>query len=424
MNRVITRKIIVMVLIIAITSFAFLTGCTLFTGELSQIDQAISRKIVTVSEEEVEPSNVQIDGEFTEEQLQKFNEVYDLLKEASIYEIDSDEMMEAIIGGMTSVFDKYTMYVPKEYADTIRESSEGEYKGIGVTITIPEDGIGAEVVQVNTEGDAYTKGVKAGDIIIQVEDIVLTADMSLEYIASIVKGEEGTSVTITVYRPSEEKNVVFTIIRKLINTVDATGHIIEGTDIGYVYIGGFSADMLDEFSATFNRMVLEEGMTKVIIDLRDNPGGDFYTAVSLADAFIESGVITTLADGTGYSEEYTADSYAISLPMVILVNENSASASELFSGAMQYYGLATIVGMTTYGKGVAQSVYDLEDGSQVRVTSYKYLLPGGNCIDGIGIVPDIEVLPAEGFEDTYVSELEQENDAQLLKAIEILKDAE
>jgi len=207
----------------------------------------------------------------------------------------------------------------------------------------------------------------------------------------------------------------------LINSIDASGHLIEGTDIGYIAISSFSADMLDEFVNTFNDLVLVDGMTKLIIDLRDNPGGDFYTAVYLADAFIKDGIITTLADGTGYKEEYTADSYAISIPTVILVNGNSASASELFSGAMKHYGLATIVGTQTYGKGVAQSIYDLDDGSQLRITSYQYLLPDGSNIDGIGVTPDIEVLPFEGFENEYISSLEPENDAQLQKAIEILE---
>ena len=339
----------------------------------------------------------------------------------SIYDIDHDKMMEAIIAGMSSVFDAYTMYVPEEHAQSIRESSSGEYKGIGVTIVTPEDGIGAEVVSVNPTGDAYVKGVKPGDIIIKVEDMELTKSMSLEYIASMVKGEEGTYVNITIWRPSEEKEIQFNIMRMLINTIEVTGKMIEGTDIGHVYISSFSADMLDEFVDIFNDLVLKQGMKKLVLDLRDNPGGDFYAAVSLADAFIEDGVITTLADGTGYEEEYTSDSYAVSIPTVILVNENSASASELFSGAMKHYGLATIVGTQTFGKGVAQSIYDLDDGSQLRVTSYQFLLPDDTCIDGIGITPDVEVLPFEGYEDAYVDSLELEHDAQLQKAIEILE---
>ncbi|MDD4502845.1 MAG: S41 family peptidase, partial [Clostridia bacterium] len=343
MKRILIKKAIAILLIMAVTSFVLLTGCSLI-GEVTSIDRAIARKITTVTLPETSPSNVKLDGEFTEEQLEKFNEVYNLLKQMSIYDVDHEKMMEAIIAGMTSVFDVYTMYVPEEHAQTIRESSSGEYKGIGVTITTPEDGIGAEVISVNPTGDAYVQGIKPGDIIIKVEDTILTKGMSLEYIASMVKGEEGTFVKVTVWRPSEEKEIEFTIKRMLINTIDASGHMIEGTDIGYIYISSFSTDMLDEFVETFNDLVLEQGMAKLIIDLRDNPGGDFYAAVSLADAFIKEGIITTLADGTGYKEEYTSDSYAVSIPTAILVNGNSASASELFSGAMKHYGLATIIG--------------------------------------------------------------------------------
>lgn len=421
MKRTLIKKAVALLLIMSVVSFVLMTGCSLIEEKLMSIDRAIARKITTVTLPETSPSNVKLDGEFTEEQLEKFNDVYNLLKQTSIYEVDHEKMMEAIIAGMSSVFDVYTMYVPEEHAQTIRESSSGEYKGIGVTITTPEDGIGAEVISVNPMGDAYVQGIKPGDIIIKVEDTVLTKSMSLEYIASIVKGEEGTFVKVTIWRPSEEKEIEFTIMRMLINSIDASGHMIEGTDIGYIYISSFSTDMLDEFVETFNDLALEEGMTKLIIDLRDNPGGDFYAAVSLADAFIKEGIITTLADGTGYKEEYTSDSYAVNIPTVILVNGNSASASELFSGAMKHYKLATIVGTQTYGKGVAQSIYDLDDGSQLRITSYKYLLPDGSNIDGIGVAPDIEVLPFEGYEEEYISSLTLENDAQLQKAIEILE---
>ena len=421
MKRLLIKKTVVILLIMTAFSFVMLTGCSLLNGEVKGIDKAIARRITTVSTKETEPIDVKLEGEFTKEQLEKFNEVYNLLKKTSLYDVDHDKMMEAIIAGMSSTFDAYTMYVPEEYAKTIRESSSGEYKGIGVTITTPEDGIGAEVISVNPLGDALVQGVKPGDIIIKAGDIAFTKNMSLEYIASIVKGEEGTYVTIRVYRPSEDKEIDFTIKRMLINTIDASGHMIEGTDIGYIYVSSFSSDMLKEFTTTFNRLALQEGMTKLIIDLRNNPGGDFYTAVYLADAFIADGIITTLADAIGNTEEYTADSYAYDIPTVILVNKNSASASELFSGAMKYYGLATIVGTQTYGKGVAQSIYDLKDGSQVRITSYKYLLPDGSNIDGIGVTPDIEVLPFEGFENAYMSSLELENDAQLQRAIEILE---
>ncbi|HPY98680.1 MAG TPA: S41 family peptidase [Clostridia bacterium] len=420
MKKTLIKKTITILIMLAVTSFSLLTGCSLIK-ELTPIDRAIARRITTVTLPEASPQNVKLEGEFTEEQLEKFNEVYNLLLKMSIYDIDHEKMMEAIIAGMSSVFDAYTMYVPEEHAQSIRESSSGEYKGIGVTIVTPEDGIGAEVVSVNPTGDAYVKGVKPGDIIIKVEDMELTKSMSLEYIASMVKGEEGTYVNITIWRPSEEKEIQFNIMRMLINTIEVTGKMIEGTDIGHVYISSFSADMLDEFVDIFNDLVLKQGMKKLVLDLRDNPGGDFYAAVSLADAFIEEGVITTLADGTGYEEEYTSDSYAVSIPTVILVNENSASASELFSGAMKHYGLATIVGTQTFGKGVAQSIYDLDDGSQLRVTSYQFLLPDDTCIDGIGITPDVEVLPFEGYEDAYVDSLELEHDAQLQKAIEILE---
>ena len=210
MKRILIKKAIAILLIMAVTSFVLLTGCSLI-GEVTSIDRAIARKITTVTLPETSPSNVKLDGEFTEEQLEKFNEVYNLLKQMSIYDVDHEKMREAIIAGMTSVFDVYTMYVPEEHAQTIRESSSGEYRGIGVTITTPEDGIGAEVISVNPTGDAYVQGIKPGDIIIKVEDTILTKGMSLEYIASMVKGEEGTYVKVTVWRPSEEKEIEFTI---------------------------------------------------------------------------------------------------------------------------------------------------------------------------------------------------------------------
>lgn len=187
MKKLLIKKTIAISLIMAILSFALLTGCSFLNGDITSIDKAITRKVTTVTMPEITPTNVKLEGDFTDEQLEKFNSVYNLLKQISLFDMDHDKMMEAIVAGMSSVFDVYTMYVPEEYADNIRESSSGEYKGIGVTITTPEDGIGAEVISVNPEGDAMVQGIKPGDIIIKAGDTDFTKNMSLEYIASLVK---------------------------------------------------------------------------------------------------------------------------------------------------------------------------------------------------------------------------------------------
>lgn len=189
-------------------------------------------------------------------------------------------------------------------------------------------------------------------------------------------------------------------------------------NIGYIQLTEFDTISVEQFNSALDALE-SQGMTSLILDLRDNPGGDYDTVIAMADRVLPEGKITTVVDKKGTEEtEYSDEEHQISIPMVVLINENSASAAELFTGAIKDYGIATIVGETSYGKGIVQSIFRLEDGSGMKFTTEEYLTPNGNHINGVGVVPDIEVsIPEEAYED---GELTEDEDTQLQKAIEVL----
>ena len=258
---------------------------------------------------------------------------------------------------------------------------------------------------------------KAG---IQVKDIIVEADLERDFedidqLVSIVRGEEGTTVDIVVLRDGKE--IPMTVERRIIDMETVSYKMLEN-NIGYIQLTEFDTISVDQFNNALDALE-SQGMTSLILDLRDNPGGDYDTVVAMADRVLPEGKITTVVDKQGTEQtEYSDEEHQISIPMVVLINENSASASELFTGAIKDYGIATIVGETSYGKGIVQSIFRLEDGSGMKFTTEEYLTPNGNHINGVGVVPDIEVsIPEEAYDD---GELTEDEDTQLQKAIEVL----
>ncbi len=351
--------------------------------------------------------------------IEKFEEVRDLLHEKYIDDIDEDIFIEGMTAGLAaSLGDPYTMYVDKDTMDSMNIDSDGQYSGIGVTISAATTGFGILVLDVNELGPAYEAGVLAGDRIVRVNDVDIMFEEDISYVASIVRGQVGTDVEIEVIREDTPRNPVFTITRRIVNSIDVIGEVLDG-DTGYIKIKSFTQDSPDEFIEVFNGLV-ETGMDSLIIDLRDNPGGSLYAVVYIADLLMDDGIITYTIDGDNVREDYEAVRGGVDLPMVVLVNENSASASEMLSGALRDNGLATIVGTTTFGKGLVQGVYDLDDGSGLRVTIAKYYTPSGICIQDLGVVPDVELEPLEDYLNKPVSSIPFEDDIQLHKALEIL----
>ncbi|MBN2558577.1 MAG: S41 family peptidase [Clostridia bacterium] len=402
------NRIVIFIVIIAVV----LTASLSVVGTLSLVtilENRQDRYYITFDSSVVDAANID-----------KFNEVRDLLYEKYMGEIDENILLEGVIAGMVGALgDPYTMYVDAETMALMEADSEGEYSGIGVTITIPNEGSGILILDVNELGPAFESGILAGDRVIRVDEYDVAFSDDLNYVASLVRGEAGSDVEIEIIRENETKSLVFNITRRTVNSIDVTGDMPD-EKIGYIKIKSFTQDSPEEFANVFNDLV-GQGMESLVMDVRDNPGGSLYAIINIADMIMEEGIITYTVDRDGNREDYTAARGGVSLPIVILVNEYSASASEMLAGALRDNGLATVVGTTTFGKGLVQGVYNLEDGSGLRITIAKYYTPSDVCIQDIGIVPDFEIEQAGDYQGMPVSAVPREDDLQFIKALEILK---
>ena len=344
----------------------------------------------------------------------KIETILAYLEAYSIYDIDDqlveDATAEGLLSGIGDTYARY--YTAEEYAE-YQESSAGEYAGIGVQVVWAETG--AEIYKVYSNSPAEEVGLQVGDIIIGADGVADFED--LDSLVAAVKGEAGTSVVLTVLRDEEEIEVE--VERAEIEIDVITYEMLDG-NIGYIYISEFAAVAEEQFYEALDSLEAD-GMESLIIDLRDNPGGDYDTVVAMCDRVLPEGVIITVEDKDGNTEsEYSDEENQVTVPMVVLINGNTASASEVFAGALQDYGLAVLVGEQSYGKGVVQSIFSLSDGSGIKFTTKIYYTPNGTCVDGVGLTPDVEVsIPDEAYDD---GELTDDEDTQLQTAIEILSE--
>lgn len=347
-----------------------------------------------------------------QEKLDLLNDYFDAYY---MGDINSDEYEDAVArGALHGIGDKYAEYYSAEEFSEFMDSISGNYAGIGVSIA-PNDEGQIEIYKVFEGAPAEEAGLLIGDIIIEangVKDFETPDD-----VVAVVRGEPGSTVDIKVKRKEEE--ISFTLERRNIEVPSVEYKMLED-DLGYIEISNFDIATVNQFNGALDALEAD-GMKGVILDLRDNPGGDYSTVVAMADRVLPEGVIISTKDKDGnVKSENSDEAHKLTIPCVVIVNENSASASELFAGAIQDYGIATIVGTVTYGKGVVQSIYSLPDGSGMKFTTEAYYTPKGRDIDGVGITPDVIVeLPEDVFEDGIIDEAE---DVQLQKAIEILKE--
>jgi carboxyl-terminal processing protease len=262
---------------------------------------------------------------------------------------------------------------------------------------------------------AEAVGIKEGDEIVSVDDITRST-WSLDEVVKRIRGPEGTTVTVGVYRPEDDENLEFEIERARINIPNVMARM-EGDDVGYLRVMSFNGVTAEEMGAEIEALA-EEGAEGFVIDMRSNPGGLLQEAVDVASLFVPEGVIVRVEEREGGQIEHRATGGVVTdKPIVVLVNENSASASEVFTGAIQDYSRGTIVGQTTFGKGSVQSVEPLSFGGGVKFTIAHYLTPLGRAIDGVGLEPDVVV------EMDPELQAEEDEDTQLQKALEVLRDA-
>lgn len=336
-------------------------------------------------------------------------------------EVDPENFATGIYRGfIASLNDPYSTYYTKEEYSNLLESSSGVYYGIGAVVSQDvKTGI-ITVVKPYEGTPAYNAGLLPNDIIYKVNGEEVTGK-DLTEVVSKIKGKEGTEVVITIYRDGVDEPMDFTIVRQKINIPTIEFEMLDSRNkIGYIQITEFDEITVSQFSDAVSRLE-RKGMKGLIIDVRDNPGGLLNSVVKILDRLIYKGLLVYTEDKNGQREEkYADDSKQFNKPIVVLINENSASASEIFAGALQDYEKATIVGTTSFGKGIVQSVIPLTDGTAVKLTISKYYTPKGRNIHGTGITPDVEIELDEELKKMVTIPHDQDN--QLQKAIEIIKD--
>lgn len=338
------------------------------------------------------------------------------LNEYYVGDIDKNKLEQGIYKGFVAgVGDPYTTYyTPEEFAKFMEKSS-GTYAGIGVQMTVDQTDNTITVTEVFPGSPAEKAGMLPKDKIIGAEGKELTGD-DFEEAPKIIKGEEGTDVTVTVYRPSENKNYELDITRENV-IYPSIEYKMMDNNIGYIQIRSFEEPTYEQFKAALTD-IEGKGAEGLVIDLRNNSGGLLHITEDIVDELIPEGVIVSTKDNQGEVKTAYADDEYTDIPIAVLVNEQSASASEVLSGALKDHERATLVGTTTFGKGIVQSIMPLTDGSALKVTTSQYFTPSGVCIQGTGIEPHYRVeLPAELM---IKPKLEYNEDSQLQKAIEVL----
>ena len=299
---------------------------------------------------------------------------------------DTTRLIDGAIDGMVaSLDDPHSVYMPPSMFKELRQHTEGSFGGIGVTMGFKDNIVKIISVLEGTPGGAA--GLRAGDEILAV-DGVPTSELQNEEVALRIRGEAGTQVVLRILRDGVEQE--YTITRDVIQVASVRGTMVEGTTIGYIRIGSFAEHTGEEFASEMNRLA-GEGMTALIIDLRENPGGLITSCVAVAEQVVPAGTIVSVIDRDGGEEVYRSSLSARKYPIAVLIDENSASASEILAGALQDTGAGTIIGTTSYGKGSVQAVLPLFHEDGLKLTIAKYVTPNGRSIDGTGITPDIVV---------------------------------
>ena len=325
-----------------------------------------------------------------------------------VRDVDYTKLIDGAISGMVKTLDDpHSIYLDPKMYELMRSHTEGSFGGVGIVMGFKDNKITVISVMEGTPSEAA--GIKTGDEIIAV-DGTPTNEIEPEEVVLHIRGEIGTDVTLKIRRAGEEDKD-YVVRRATIQVHTVAGQMLPDTDgIGYIRIASFSEHTADEFKDAYHALE-NEGVKGMIIDLRENPGGLVTSCVAIANMVVPKGPVVSVVQKDGRREEYKSDLSEEKYPLVVLIDGNSASASEILAGALQDTGAATIVGETSYGKGSVQVILPLYDDDALKLTIAKYYTPSGRSIDGTGIEPDVRVEPqADGAQDV-----------QLLKAIDVMK---
>lgn len=324
-------------------------------------------------------------------------------------DVPLSQLVDGAIDGMVkSLGDKHSLYMDDEKFKAFMQQTEGSFGGVGIVMGFPAEGV-CQVVSVMENTPSAQAGIQPKDEIVKIDGVDVST-MQPDEMALKIRGEEGTQVVLTVRRQGQE-NFDVTLTRANIPLTTAKGTMIDGSNIGYIRIASFSENTGKEFAKELSSLK-EQGMAGLIVDLRGNPGGLITTCVEIANQLIPSGEIVSMTDRSGQKTVYESQLEAFDYPLVVLIDENSASASEILAGAVQDRQCGTIVGVKSYGKGSVQTMLPLNEGDGLKLTVARYYTPSGRSIDGTGIQPDVEIaLPEHATQDV-----------QLLKAIDVMKE--
>ena len=358
-------------------------------------------------------------GAVTDAFVEKAKLIEETVKDNYTGEIDDQDMEEYMYKGlMASLGDPYSAYYTSEEYEELNAETTGSYQGIGVVMQQDADTGEVKVLRCYEGGPGAEAGLLPEDVLIQVNGENV-AGMELSEVVDLVKSSEGGTASLIISREEESDYLEINVRLEEVNIPVVEYEMLED-NIGYISIYEFTGQAVSQYEEAFEELQ-SQGMKRMIIDVRNNPGGLLTSVCDLLEDMLPEGLMVHTEDKDGKRQEYTCDGEnELEMPLVVLVNGNSASASEIFAGAIQDYGTGTIVGTTTFGKGVVQSLIPFTDGSAIKTTTAKYYTPSGRCIHGTGIEPDVEVELTEGLEQK--SELTYEEDNQLQTAVETVKE--
>lgn len=343
--------------------------------------------------------------------LSTFISVLGLVKTQSLYDIDNSRVFEGAASGIvSSLNDPYSEYLDKDTWQDLKIRLDAKFGGIGVYIL--QDNQGRLKILSPIKGTpAYKEGIKHGDIIIKINDDSAVG-MSQDEAVHLMRGDPGTQLTLSVYRESDGKEHTFRIVREIINVPSVEAKVLDSANqIGYISLNQFGTRSAEEIKTSVNDLVENKKVRGLILDLRNNGGGDFDVSIEIAGVFLDGDKVVSVADAQGNEKVYRASQGKVNVPMVVLVNEDSASASEILAAALQDNKRAVLVGKKTFGKGLVQTVFPLRNGGALKLTTQKYYTPAGIDINEVGITPDYVVEnPANDSQDQ-----------QMEKAISVLK---
>ncbi|MBQ3486043.1 MAG: S41 family peptidase [Clostridia bacterium] len=407
------KKLLMLVSLLLIVSL--LTGCTYLPammGDMLTTATAAGRGNVTVDGDTVTMSREEYERY---KQFDVLLQLMDMVEVGYFEEYEIQDMLDGAANGLLlGLGDPYTFYyTPEEYAE-LWEDDEGEYAGVGIQISTSYLTGLCTVSRVFDNGPAREAGIHKGDVLYMVEDLYVNSS-TINDAVDIMRGTPGTQVKVIMLRGTEEITFNLTRAQISVNRIES-GMLTD--DIGYIFLYEFAGDCAQKFQTAVDELV-GKGAKGLIIDLRDNPGGWVDDAEAIGDIFLDKGTLCYLQYKDGRREYYRTKAGKTELPLVILMNENSASSSEILAGALKDRADATIVGVQSYGKGIVQTVLPLAGGAGMQMTVAQYYTPNGNAVHKLGITPDVEIPLPKGDNGMY--EFGDLADPQLAKALEVMQ---